>query len=195
MDRRLVVGVVALLVLTGCSDVAEDDSVRSMTFDEVVAAAGIDGGDAQVEVLSDGEVTTAEFRHSLENYFGCLEETGLTYIDNGPNPVDGWRPLTEIGWRGLSDSEGPARDATCSRANLEYVMLGYELVNEDIMDPALMSSVQSCLGNAGAEVTGAEQNVDDLLPLGHEDQARASLVETCIFQEAASYPYGIILAY
>lgn len=197
MRRRalaVLFALVTVLALTGCTG-AEETPATSMTFEDVLAAAREGGGDAQVEVLEDGAVTSAEFRQSMENYFECLEEAGLTYVDNGANPVDGWRPLTEIGWSGLSDSEGPARDTACSRAHVEYVMLGYELVNDDVMDPALMSSVQACLEAAGVETLGTEKNVDDLLPLGHEDEARASFVETCIFQEGASYPYGIILAY
>lgn len=166
-----------------------------MTFEEVVAAAQEAGADAQLQVLEDGAVTTAELRRSLDDYFLCLDESGLSYVDNGPNPVDGWRPLTEIRWRGLSDTEGPERDAACSRAHLDYVVLGYELVNDDVMDPPLMSGVQSCLRELNVDVQGDERNLADLLPLGHEDGARASVVEGCILKESTSYPAGVVIAY
>lgn len=189
------VGPLALVVILGtaaCSAIAGDSVDGSMA--SIQAQARVDGGVEQTAILEDGDVSRSEFVGAVDDYLSCLAKEGLTANYVSENPVDGWRPIIDVLWPGLTDEAGAQREEKCMRTTLRYVTYGYSLGNNDVMEAAMMAEVSSCLRDIGEEVSGRERNVAELNPLGADDQQRAGVVETCVLTAGQGYP-GVILVY
>jgi hypothetical protein len=183
------------LVTSGCASQGSEVDSAPATFNDVLRNAEADGSQSQVHALKDKRVTSSELNEAINKYFDCLTKEGLTYKLNGTNPVDGWRPLIDVNWSGLTDADGMAKDSACRRKNLEYVEYGFEMLNQDVMEPKLMAGVQECLVKLRVEISGQERNVRDLLPLGGQDEKRANAVQSCIYSVGSTYSGGLIFVY
>lgn len=178
----LVVGSLAFM-MTGC----ESSSSEPLTLDLLISQAEADGGPDQVAMLEDGELTTAELKQSIDAMFDCFDAHGLDNDYEGVNPVDGWRPLYGVDARDRNAVDD------CRRTTYKYIELGYELLNEDVMDPALMAVVQACMIDAGVALTGQEKSLSDLAPQGGEDEARIELVRSCAASQPIQFPSMIFV--
>jgi len=138
-------------------------------------------------MLEDAELSTAELERSIDAMFECFSAAGIWNEYEGVNPVDGWRPLYGV------SMEDPAAVDTCERETFKYIGLGWELLNEDVMDPGLMTLIQECLAQGGDEVTGSEKNLKDLVPAG-DDDARVVAVRACAVSDPERYP-SLIFTY
>jgi hypothetical protein len=151
------------------------------SFADVVADAEGDASEAQLAALEDGQISHEEIRQAKEQLFACFAEHGLEYWDEGTNPVDGWYPLYGV-------TAGREAD-DCLRRELHYLAVGWDFVNEDVMDPGLMTMIQECLVAQGWEITGTERSFEDLVPLGTEDQARlTAVVDVCSSGDPERFP-------
>lgn len=167
-------------ILAGCGSAATPDT--PLTFDSLLSQAKGDGGAEQVAMLEDGVLTTAELESAIDAMFKCFDSEGIWHDYEGVNPVDGWRPLY-----GVNVENRDAVD-TCERTNYRYIELGYELLNEDVMDPGLMAIVQDCLAARDMEVSGEEKNLSDLAPNGAEDAIRIEAIRVCASSEPERFP-------
>jgi len=194
LRRRLQVltALTALFALSACSATEGTQTPASMA--DIQSQAASDGGPRQSEILQDDTVSTSEFTGAVDDYLSCLADKGLESDYVAVNPVDSWRPIVDVFWPGLTEDEGRGREEECMRTTLRYVTYGYDLGDNDLMDPAMMAGVQACLSKTDQPVDGTERSLGDLIPLGAGDEARAAAVETCIFAVGQTYP-GVILVY
>lgn len=170
----------AVGLLSACSPTPAGSNV--LTYDAVLAEAQGKASQAQLDILEDGVITRAELDRAVDAMFSCFQGEGIWYEYEGVNPVDGWRPLYGV------NNERPGEVADCGTKHLDFVRLGWEILNEDEMDQALMTMIQSCLEDLGREVSGEERNLADLVPGGHEDTARLTSVQNCASQDPEQFP-------
>lgn len=184
------------ILLSGCgsSTAGEDGEMRVLTFEEIKEQAEQMHSSVQMTILEDDTVSPEELRTSVDSFATCLKAKGLEFHSLGPNPVDGWRPLYEVFWPGKADDEGTKLSDDCYDATLFLVIFGYELSNEEIMEPAFMAELQECAASAEVVLTGREKNLKDIMPLGEEDP-NAAAVLGCVRSIGATYDSGFVLAY
>lgn len=174
-----IVAALSVAALSGCSSsIAQADVTIASLISEAEAAGGAD----QIAMLEDEKLSTAELERSIDSMFECFSSAGIWYDYEGVNPVDGWTPLYGV------NMDDPGAVEGCEQENFRYVSLGWELLNEDVMDPALMTLIQECLIARGDKVTGAEKNLKDLAPAGADDNARVSAIRTCATSDPERFP-------
>lgn len=189
-SRLMSVSLAAILLVAGLSGCAGPGSADGgeLTLESLQARAEGDGGERQVAMLEDGKLSTSELESSIDAMFECFSDKSIWYEYEGVNPIDGWRPLYGV------NMDDPGAVDACELNNFRYVSLGWEMLNEETMDPELMSVIQSCLAERGEEVTGTEKNLSDLAPAGASDEARITQIRSCATAVGERFP-SMIFAY
>lgn len=185
--RNVAVSALALvaLMLAGC---AAQNSESATTIEQVLDQARAANDEAAVAALSDLTVTRAEVDAASDRMIACLEQNGLRVVDNGVNPLDGWRHELDIYWDGMSDSDGQRISDECQSKDYSFVSQGYYLMNEDQVDPAILPDILACVQGKGVEIPDDARSLRALLPLGSEDP-NLTVVTTCAQTAAAAHGF------
>lgn len=178
----------AIGLLAGCGAPAEPSG--PVTVESLYEDAVANGFEGQAAALEDHQVTREEVDTAVGDLATCLSSQGLDFSNNGANPVDGWRPMFDVFWPGLSDDDGSARMMECVNSRLDLVTKGYELTNVDVMDPSLLADVLVCASDKGVTLDEDARNLRDLLPLGAEDP-NLDVVTMCIQAAGRTFPSGV----
>jgi len=184
-----------MLALVGCTAASPSEPTPTpVTVQSLYKTAIAKGYKAEAAALSDQKVTRPELASGVEAFKSCLERFGLQFNLIGTNPVDGWRPVYDVFWPGMSDSKGSSIASRCSASNLDLISAGYELTNTDQMDPSLMAGVLVCLKSTKFKAPAQALNLKDLIPLGDKDP-NLQVVLDCVHKLGDHLPTGVELAY
>ena len=181
---------VAASLLTACSGATTPKKGLEFTdVASVAARAKQDGADKALSLIADGDATAADLSQSVDDFRACVEAIGMKLSEPVVNPVDGWTPLTDVDFNGVTDSSLQQKAAQCYAKTEQYVELAYELTHKATMDARLMAAVQACLTDRRIDITGSERNVADLVRGSNSSSARGTAVTACIQAKAADlYP-------
>ena len=174
---------VLVLSMAGCSQTPEPEPTtgQEVTLDSLYDDAMGNGYTDAAAALEDRQITREELDSAVTQFGSCLADDGLKFDFIGTNPVDGWRPVYDVFWPGMNETNGQAKAQQCSGSLLDPVVFGYELSNEEEMQPSLMADVLSCLNATSYEAPAETRNLEDLIPLGAEDPNFDPVID-CVHQ-------------
>jgi hypothetical protein len=152
--RSGVVLAVLLVALAGCERTNATGQPGPVTVPSSAAAVA-DGQRAKV--------TTSDYEAAVDRLDACLKASGVQLINDGWDPVDNERMLLRFKADGMPQDQMNETIQRCQSDELEPVATQYNEDNRSHMEPALMAAVQACLRSTGIQVTGLEQNPQDLL--------------------------------
>lgn len=144
---------VLLLAAAGCSP------TPSGGRDVLAFAPGEISSTIEIEILSDGEVSFAEFERAALTFVKCMEDRlairgGATYSDEGRTFVFDFRDAT-----GGMNQKMLSQDAADCEAEIDSVQMHWADQQFEIAGRSDYDDVASCLRERGIEVASSEPEV------------------------------------
>lgn len=171
----------AVVILAGCSTVNQAVLGPRAKVLSLADQARALGATSTAELLSDGELTDAEFQKATAAFRSCFHDHGIELGDPMISPVDSvtreWKypdPLPSV-----SESATKAMNV-CSEA-WGLASAAYSATHVSVMDPALLKYVSQCMTDQGYSISPKASKVADFVGKPDADAgAQRSAAERCI---------------
>jgi hypothetical protein len=169
MIRSSILLAALLIGLTGCSTTPEAGQPRPTRVEEEPStSAAAPSGRAKV--------TAGDYEAAVGRLAACLKESRIELLNDGWDPVDNERIILRYKAPGMDYEQVSKVAGRCESMYLTDVAARYTQDNKSHMAPELMAAVRACLKAREIELSGREQNPDDLLnavPPNRHDELRA----------------------
>lgn len=166
------------IVLAGCSS-SDDGSNERPSLDQIAADAKARGHEWQAEVLSDGDITLAEYDEAHRRTLQCLDAAGIQYSEPERSIINGYDWLFDMYWPSMDDSEGQQVSSACSEENKHEVELAMSAWGDWETDPALLADVLDCVSSKGFEVDRTVKTLRDVWLYGSDQGLSKETVAGC----------------
>lgn len=186
--KRNLIALAACLVLSlaACSPTSEaeefDALPTAVTTDEASAIAQDYDYEWEAEVLSDGQISPAEYEEAHDKYMECQVGLGYTVKQTKAlDPIENLQWFSVVLYEGTEDATdmGKTLSTTCDHRYFT-IETPYLAVSTGHISPELLPSFTACLATIPAEPTGSETSLAEFSELAEGDVAKQNAIYDCI---------------
>lgn len=192
-SSRAIIVVLAVAMLTGCS-ASDSDSDSRPSLLQIAESARDQGHDWQAELLSDGDITLAEFDEGHRRTLACLEAAGIDFTEPQRNIPDGYQWIYDMTWPTLDDAAGQRVVEGCVDEHQADLALAMSAWGDWVTEPALLAATVECVSRSGFDGGPSITNLRDLWLAGASDGLTRQTVATCAQTQMERLHPGIAYA-
>jgi hypothetical protein len=146
------------------------------------------GFSAQAALLSDGVVSSDDYRRAIDNYSDCLVAVGMSITIPRLSPVDGFSFDFAVNHGSLKDDAALEVEEKCRQEHLGKVEAYWAAINTQVMDLSLRDAGAACAEKQGIDVGEESSNFREMAGKcanwdSDEERHRFEVVDQCLGTE------------
>ncbi len=150
------------------------------SLEQIADTARSRGHEWQADILSDGDITLAEYDEAHRRNLACLESAGLVTSEPQRNLPDGFRWLYDVFWEGMDDEDGQGAMRMCGDTHMHEVELAMSTWGAWDTGPALLAEIASCVASRGIDVSEDARNYRDAWLSATDQGLTQQAVGSCV---------------